>query len=102
MLRRLVLPKWRGRPVQEIKRRDVIALVEDIAVDRPIMANRCLGVISKLFAWLLARDVIAASPAHGVEMPGVENARERALDDGEVAALWRSCEGEGVPALPCA
>jgi hypothetical protein len=47
VLRRLVLPAWRGRTVHDIKRRDVIELLEQIALDRPIMANRTHGVISK-------------------------------------------------------
>ncbi len=84
------------RLVHEIRRRDVIALVEAIAVDRPVMANRTLGILSKLFNWLVARDVIAASPVHGVEMPGVEKAGDRALDDNEIATLWRACADEGV------
>ena len=96
VFRRLVLPKWCGRSVQNLRRRDVIALIEDIAVDRPIMANRCLGVISKFDSWLIGRDVIAASFTAGVEMPAVENVRDRVLDDGEIAALWLACEDEGV------
>ncbi len=95
-LRRFVLPKWAKRSVQEIRRRDIIALVEAIAVDRPVMANRTLGVLSKFFNWLVARDVIAASPVHGVEMPGVEKARDRVLADDEIAALWRACGDEGI------
>ena len=95
-LRRFVLPKWGKRSVHEIRRRDVIALVEAIAVDRPVMANRTLGILSKFFNWLVARDVITASPVHGVEMPAVEKARDRVLDEDEVAALWRACAEEGV------
>jgi integrase len=95
-LRRSVLPKWAKRSVHEIRRRDVIALVEGIAVDRPVMANRTLGVLSKFFNWLVARDVIPASPVHGVEMPGVEKTRDRVLDDGELAALWGACADESI------
>ena len=95
-LRRFVLPKWGKRSVHEIRRRDVIALVEAIAVDRPVMANRTLGILSKFFNWLVARDVITASPAHGVDMPGVEKARDRVLDEDEVATLWHACADEGV------
>jgi Arm DNA-binding domain len=62
LLRRLVLPAWRGRAVQDIRRRDVIDLVEHIALDRPALANKLLAVVSKLFNWLAGRDVIAASP----------------------------------------
>ena len=96
VLRRFVLPAWRARAVHDIRKRDVIALVEAIAGDRPYMANRALGVLSKFFNWLVARDVIAANPCAGVEMPGIETPRGRYLDDGEVARLWAACEGDPI------
>jgi integrase len=60
------------------------------------MANRTLGVLSKFFNWLVARDVIAASPVLGVEMPGVEKARDRVLDDEEITTVWRASANEGI------
>jgi integrase len=99
MLRRLVLPVWRGRSVQDIRRRNVIELVEHIARDRPYLANHTLRVLSKFFNWLAGRDVIPASPVVGVERPHDEQARDRILTDAELAALWRACEGD-VPYGP--
>ncbi len=89
IFRRLVLPAWRGRSIHDIRRRDVIALVEAVAANNgPIMANRSLAAVSKFFNWLVARDEIASSPASGVERPGVETQRDRILDDSEIRALW--------------
>jgi len=101
VLRRLVLPAWRGRTVHDIKRRDVIELLEQIAADRPIMANRTLGVLSKFFNWLCARDVIVASPCAGVKRPSEEHARERKLTDDEIKALWAACDAIGGMAGAC-
>jgi integrase len=94
IFKRLVLPVWRGRTVQQIRRRDVIDLIERIGVDRPYLANRTLGVLSKFFNWLVARDRLDVSPAAGVERPHQEQARDRILTDAELAALWRACEGD--------
>ena len=91
---RFVLPAWRGRPVASIARRDVIDLIESVAVDAPYSANRLLAALSKFFNWLCGRDVLSVSPAAGVERPHKEIARQRTLDDGELRALWRACEGE--------
>jgi integrase len=96
ILNRIVLPEWRRRRVQDIRRRDVIALAEHIAVDRPYMANRTLGVLSKWFAWMVARDVLETSPAAGVERPHKEEARSRILGDHELRALWLACDGDNV------
>jgi integrase len=92
----LVLPAWRGRSIHDIRRRDVIDLVERIATDRPSLANRTLSVLSKFFNWLCARDVLAASPARGVERPHRDRPRGRTLTDAELQALFRACEGGGV------
>jgi integrase len=92
---RIVLPRWRGRSVHSIRRRDVIDLVESVAVDRPYLANRALRVLSKFFNWLCARDVLAMSPVSGVDRPyRKEEVRTRTLDDAELRALWLACEGE--------
>jgi integrase len=96
VLRRFVLPAWRGRTVHDISRRNVIALIEPIAEEHGYMANRTLGFIHKFFAWLAARDVIAANPASGVEMPGVETPRQRFLDDTEIRALWLACGDDPI------
>jgi len=93
---RFVLPAWRGRKVADIARRDIIELVESIAVDTPYAANRLLAALSKFFRWLCARDAIAVSPAIGVERPHKEVARQRVLDDAELLKLWRACAGEGA------
>lgn len=101
VLRRLILPAWRSRTVHEIKRRDVIEILEQIALDRPIMANRTLGVISKFFNWLCERDRIVASPCAGVRRPSEEHARDRILSDDEIKRLWISCDAIGGPAGTC-
>jgi hypothetical protein len=65
---REVLPRWRGRRLDDIRKADVIELVEDIAASgRGYLANRTLGVLSKFFNWLVARDVLAISPVTRVE-----------------------------------
>jgi Arm DNA-binding domain len=83
--RRLVLPSWRGRRVQDIRRRDVIELVERIALDRPYMANRTLALLSKFFGWLVARDITEVSPATGIDRPGQES-RPVILPTGRLAS----------------
>ena len=89
---RLVLPAWRGRAIADIRRRDVIDLVEHVATDRPYLANRLLAVLSKFFGWLLSRDMLAMSPCAGVKRPHVEKARKRTLSDIELGALLRAAD----------
>jgi integrase len=92
-----VLPAWRGRLTHDIKRKDVRALLEGIAEDKPIMANRVHGVLSKFFKWVCARDDELTSPVIGVERPASENVRERVLDDNEITRLWKVLDAIGGP-----
>ena len=101
VLDNIVLPAWRGRIIHDIKRRDVIELLEAVADDRPIMANRAHAHMRKFFNWLCERDVIAASPCAGVRAPSAEHARERSLSDDEIKSLWLACDGIGGPAGRC-
>jgi len=92
-----ILPAWRGRLARDIKRKDVRELLEGIADDKPIMANRVHGVLSKFFKWICARDEELASPVIGVERPAPENVRERVLDDNEIVRLWKALDEIGGP-----
>jgi integrase len=92
---RLILPAWGSRSIGEITRRDVIALVEHVATDRPYLANRTLSVLSKFFGWLCSRGEISASPVTGVERPFREEVRQRTLSDPELRAIWLACEDDG-------
>ena len=97
---KIVLPVWRGRIIHDLERRHIRELVENVAVDRPVLANRTLAHLSKFFNWLCERDVIKASPCAGVKSPAKEQARDRVLDDDEIKALWRACAAVGPLAGP--
>src|SRR5262245_24603064 len=97
---KIVLPVWRGRIIHDLERRHIRELVENVAVDRPVLANRTLSHLSKFFNWLCERDVIKASPCAGVKPPAKEQARDRVLNDDEIKALWRACAAVGPLAGP--
>jgi integrase len=89
---------WRDRKITEIRRADIIALLDDI-VDRgaPIIANRTLAVLRKLFNWTIERDLIEASPCAGVRPPAEEKSRDRVLADDELRKVWKATEELGSP-----
>ena len=86
------------RPIRGVTRRDIIELLDNVADNRgPIMANRVLAAVRKLFNWAIARDIIEASPVVGIEKPGEETKRERVLTDGEIREVWNAAESIGYP-----
>ena len=57
-IRREFVSRWADRPITEITRRDVLAVI-DASVDRgnPYQAHNLLGCIRRIFNWAIARDV---------------------------------------------
>ncbi len=108
ILKLYVLPLLGERPIHAITRRDIVEML-DLIEDRkikapesgrmlggPVMADRVLAVIRKLFNWY------AAQGDHDFRPPIVkgmartkpkERARDRVLTDEELRAFWRATEG---------
>jgi hypothetical protein len=57
-IRREFISRWADRPITEITRRDVLAVI-DASVDRgnPYQAHNLLGYIRRIFNWAIARGV---------------------------------------------
>jgi integrase len=96
-----VMSAWRGRKIQEISKRDIVALL-DVVNDRgsPIMANRVLSAVRKLFNWCVARDILQVSPCTLVAPPAPERSRDRVLNDDELRMVWNAADGDGWPFGP--
>ncbi len=92
-----LLPKWSKQKAADIKRRDVIELLDRI-VDRgsPIAANRTLALIRKIYNFGIGRDLVEFNPCSQVTMPGKEQQRQRVLDNDELRALWEAFDGLGA------
>jgi integrase len=95
-----VLQLWNGRKVQDITKRDVITLLDTVRDRAPVMANRNLAAIRKLFNWCLARDVIQVSPCTLIEPPAPERSRDRILSDDELRLVWNAADSDGWPFGP--
>ncbi|MEO5742777.1 MAG: site-specific integrase [Vicinamibacterales bacterium] len=80
-----LLPEFGPRLLVDVRRRDVRELVEAIARKRnaPVMANRTLGVLSRMFNFALDCEW---------PEPGEERSRDRVLSDDELRELWVSLE----------
>lgn len=89
ILRKDVLPAWGMRKAKDIRRRDVILLLDKI-VERgaPIGANRTLGVIRRMFNFAISRDLLDTTPVAMVKPPAKENQRERVLSPEEIRIFW--------------
>jgi integrase len=100
VLERLVLPKLGARQIEEIKRSDIVRLLDKIEDERgPRMAHVVLAYLSKLMNWHASRNDDFRSPivrGMGRVKPSERN-RDRILNDDELRAVWRAAEGATGP-----
>jgi len=89
---------WWGMDVRDIRKRDIIRLLDDIVdAGSPIAANRIFASLSVWFSWMVGRDLLEASPMAGLKKLAVESARDRVLSDDEIRVLWKAADSEGYP-----
>lgn len=88
-LKKDVIPQLGQVKAQEIKRRDIIDLVEGIANrGAPVTANRTLAVLSRMFNFAVERDILSATPAAGIKRVHKEQSRQRVLSEEEIRNFW--------------
>ncbi|MDF1537220.1 MAG: tyrosine-type recombinase/integrase [bacterium] len=87
-----VLPRWGKRLAKDITRRDVRLLLEDIGERGPVMSNRTLALLSRMFRFGLERDAIPADPTQLIKRIYKEKSKERYLTSDEVKIFWRELE----------
>ena len=84
-----VLPAWGQRKAVDVRRRDVVMLLDQIvARGSPIQANRVLALVRKVWNWAISRDLLEHNPCLQVRAPGKERQRERVLAPEELVAVW--------------
>jgi len=87
-LERDAFPVLGAFKIGDIRRSDIIALIEAKSATAPVAANRLLSCLSKLFNFAIARDIgISVNPC--ARLPkNKEKPRSRALSEDEIRTLW--------------
>lgn len=93
ILNKDALVVWGKRKVADIKKRDVVLLLESI-IERgsPGSANNNFKIIRKMFRFAVQRDILEHSPCDGVVMPAPLNRGDRVLNEAEIKTLWNSLD----------
>lgn len=89
MLKKDVLPRWGNRKASDIKKRDVVLLLDQIvARGAGVVANRTLRLLRTMFTFAVKRGILDFSPCSNVDAPNTETPRERVLGADEVRKIW--------------
>jgi integrase len=98
ILHREVLPLWGTWTIHEVRKRDVIALLDKVRErGAPVMANRVLAAVRKFFNWCIGRGVLEQSPCASIGLPTREQSRHRVLADQELGPVVVGGRAIGFP-----
>jgi integrase len=110
-LERLVFPTLGDRPITEIKRSEIVALLDQIEMGElvtaegepikggPVAADRCLALIRRIMGWHATRtDNFAPPIVRGMaRTKGKERARDRILSDDEIRKVVNAASKAETP-----
>jgi integrase len=95
VLKRLVYPRFGGQPIGDIRRSDIVRLLDHIEDENgAVMADRTLSYIGRIMNWHASRSDEFRSPiVRGMARTSTkERARARVLTDDELRAIWKASE----------
>ena len=83
-----VRPRLKDFKLANIEKRDIIKIIDRIAMKAPTQANRVLAFTKRFFNWCVSRDLLAISPANGIVKTKTEVSRDRVLSKDELTAIY--------------
>jgi len=93
LLRTHVLPRWGERKLAEIRKRDVVELLDAIVdAGAPISANRTLSILQCAWKLWVDRDLTEINPVQVMKKPTPEVSRDRVLSDAEMLAILTAAD----------
>jgi integrase len=93
-LKEYLIPEFGKTKARELKRAAVRDYLDNMAKSKPVMANRCLAYVRKMYAWALSKDLVEFNPCAGIPRPGAEHERDRVLTEDEIKAIWQALDKE--------
>ena len=85
-----VRPRLKDFKLANIEKRDIIKIIDRIAMKAPTQANRVLAFTKRFFNWCVSRDLLAISPANGIAKAKTEVSRDRVLSKDELRTMYNA------------
>jgi integrase len=93
VLEKLVYPRLGSRPIDSIKRSEIVRLLDHVEENNgPYRAQAVLAILSKLFNWHASRNDDFLTPIRRgmARVKPREYARDRVLSDDELKTVWKA------------
>ncbi len=94
-----VKPAVGKRPLTELRRADLVELLDDLQNEKGLRAqvNRVRSQVVAALNWGVEREYLDANPAAAVKKRKIEASRERVLSDDELRVIWRAANTLSEP-----
>ena len=95
---RYLLTAWKPlhrQAVHAVQRRDVVAVLNEIEVERgKTAADRAKGALSSFYGWAIDRSYCEVNPVSNIRQRHDGGSRNRVLSEAELAAIWKACRDD--------
>lgn len=88
-IKKHIRPTWGGQSAKDIKRLDIVTLIEGIGKNSPVQANRVLSTIKKMFSYALEKSSVPTNPTIGIKPYCKEKPKDRVLELDELTNLLK-------------
>jgi len=90
-----VKPTIGKKPLGELRRADIVELLDDLQNEKGLRAqvNRVRSQILAALNWGVDREYLDTNPAAAIKKRKIEASRDRVLTDDELRAIWRAADG---------
>jgi integrase len=97
LIRRELIPRWGEQPISDVRRADVVTMIDEIvARGTPEAARQAFTYARRLFGWAVPRYGLEHAPTDHLSLTdliGAKKVRKRVLNNLEIALLWRATDG---------
>lgn len=90
-------PRFEHSTAAGVSRSEVGSMLQAIAADAPIMANRVLACIRSIYNWAIGAGILETTPCTLLKAPAPERKRTRNLSDKEIVKVWKALDAESGP-----
>jgi integrase len=89
-----VKPAIGKRPLTELRRADLVELLDDLQNEKGLHAqvNRVRSQVVAALNWAVEREYLDANPAAAVKRRKIEASRDRVLSEEELRKIWRAAD----------
>ncbi len=99
-LDKYVIPVWKERNAQEIRRKDAISLIDPIAATAPGQARGVMKIARAMFNYALDRELVDINPFTRLPaaVPSIKPvSTSRTLSDAEIKSVWDTIHSATPP-----